>query len=267
MRKRNSIDYGWNYKCNETGTKFFDPYIKTKFNFDLLLTNNYICHFLVVNTERLKEVKLRKEYDGAQDFDLVLRLISKMIKNEERPEEKICHIPKVLYHWRCHSDSTSVNPESKMYAYEAGKNALISFCTEMGWDASVESLPHLGFYRIEYKNGIFNQRRDIGAIGGKEVKKGKIVGSIFDENGTPVFEGLPARFSGYIHRAALTQNADRLDINKWRVNPLLEKELYQVLDKKSQGKELDEKEKQEILCTCLTKHGYRLYWDPKWRVR
>ena len=37
-----------------------------------------------------------------------------------RTAKEICHIPKVLYHWRCHQDSTASNPESKLYAFEAG---------------------------------------------------------------------------------------------------------------------------------------------------
>ena len=58
--------------------------------------------------------QLRSEFDGAQDYDFVLRCV------EAVKDEEICHIPKILYHWRCHEDSTAENPESKLYAFEAG---------------------------------------------------------------------------------------------------------------------------------------------------
>ena len=62
-------------------------------------------------------LRLRSEYDGAQDYDLILRA----------PWSCVCHVPKVLYHWRMHRGSTAGNPDSKNYAYEAGKRALESY--------------------------------------------------------------------------------------------------------------------------------------------
>ncbi len=52
-------------------------------------------------------------------------------------DEEICHIPKILYHWRCHEDSTAENPESKLYAFEAGKRALRLTMRETGIHAEV----------------------------------------------------------------------------------------------------------------------------------
>lgn len=96
---------------------YFEPHFKPDFNRDLLRSNNYICHFLVMKRELLEKVgEFRSEYDGAQDFDLVLRLTE--------AAECIVHIPKVLYHWRCHEASTANNPMSKLYAYEAGRRAV-----------------------------------------------------------------------------------------------------------------------------------------------
>ncbi|MBO4680065.1 MAG: glycosyltransferase, partial [Lachnospiraceae bacterium] len=62
-------------KCNGDCTKFFEPHIKENFNLDLILSNNYICHFAVIKTSLLKELKFRSEYDGAQDYDVFLRVI------------------------------------------------------------------------------------------------------------------------------------------------------------------------------------------------
>ena len=57
---------------------YFEPHIKPDFNPDLLRSNNYICHFLVFKRDLLDQVGgFRPEYDGAQDFDLVLRLTEK----------------------------------------------------------------------------------------------------------------------------------------------------------------------------------------------
>lgn len=69
----------------------------------------------------MQRLKLRKGYDGAQDYDLVLRAVGELVYEERRGREAVVHVPKVLYHWRCHRNSTAENPGSKEYAYEAGK--------------------------------------------------------------------------------------------------------------------------------------------------
>ena len=89
------------------GYRFFQPHFKPDFNLDLLHTTNYICHLFVVKKELMDRVGLlRPEFDGAQDYDLVLRCVE--------ASDRIYHIPKILYHWRSHKDSTAENPESKM---------------------------------------------------------------------------------------------------------------------------------------------------------
>ena len=104
-------------KLDMDGGALFDPHFKPDFNPDLLTSVNYICHQFVVKRSLLDRVGLlRPEYDGAQDYDLILRC------TEQAAE--IRHIPRVLYHWRCHQDSTASNPESKLYAFEAGSRAI-----------------------------------------------------------------------------------------------------------------------------------------------
>ena len=254
-------------KCDETGQNFYEPHFKTDFNLDLLLTNNYVCHFLVMKSEEIQKLKLRPTYDGAQDFDLVLRAVGNLMEEKKVPEEMICHIPKVLYHWRCHNDSTAVNPESKKYAYEAGKKALEDFCKERGWQTEVVSLPHVGFYKIIYQGDIFSQREDIAAVGGKEILRGRIINSIFDKEGHSIYQGLRESYSGYFHRAALTQNAEALDITKWKISPkVLEK--YETFFKTDASIDcITQEERRKKVCDFLKKEGYRLYWDPDWRIR
>ncbi|MBD5444169.1 MAG: glycosyltransferase, partial [Lachnospiraceae bacterium] len=134
------------------GKNVKEPHIKSEFNLDLILSNNYICHLMVVEAACMKELMLRREYDGAQDYDLVLRVVSKLMDRADiqKLKENIIHVPKVLYHWRCHRDSTAENTASKSYAYEAGKRALEDFCNNRNWKVKVSHALHLGFYRIEY---------------------------------------------------------------------------------------------------------------------
>ena len=123
---------------------YFEPHIKPDFNPDLLRSNNYICHFLVFKRELLEQVGgFRPEYDGAQDFDLVLRLTEKA--------KSVVHIPKVLYHWRSHEASTATNPMSKLYAYEAGKRAVESHLERCGEAGIVSDTRFYGFYQTTYK--------------------------------------------------------------------------------------------------------------------
>lgn len=200
-------------KCDGGRTKYYEPNIKEKFNRDLILSNNYICHFLVLKAGLLKETGFRKEYDGAQDYDLVLRMAEKLWESEE----KILHIPKVLYHWRCHEDSTAANPESKRYAYEAGLRALQDFANRMQWNAEAVHLKHLGFYRLQYRD-MFSDRSDVGAVGGNVFGKNKkVIGGRMSHQGEASYAGLSKGFSGYLHRADLTQEAEVLDIRSFRV--------------------------------------------------
>ena len=110
----NSIDvlYSDEDKIDMAGKKYFDPNFKPDLNMDLLCSMNYICHLFVVKRTVIDKVgMLRSEFDGAQDHDFILRCVE--------AAEKVYHIPMVLYHWRCHINSTAANPESKLYAFEA----------------------------------------------------------------------------------------------------------------------------------------------------
>ena len=128
-------------KCNSEASRFFAPHFKAGYNKELLFTNNYICHFLLCKAELMKELLLRSEFDGAQDFDFVLRATSYVNNEAEQGKAvSICHVPKVLYHWRCHENSTAENPESKMYAYEAGKRAVQAAFEELGRNVQVSQI-------------------------------------------------------------------------------------------------------------------------------
>lgn len=202
-------------KCDSEAKKFYDPHFKMDFNFDLLLTNNYICHFMVVKTTELKKLQIRKQYDGAQDFDLVLRIVSNLYLKEKEAqipnmERFIIHVPKILYHWRCHQGSTADNPQSKMYAYEAGRKALADFTGRVGWKADIRHNKHLGFYRIAYRNQVLTHREDLAAVGGFLIHGGKIQ--------TGAYRGMPIFYAGYMNRIDLYQNCTYVDIRNLAVN-------------------------------------------------
>jgi glycosyltransferase involved in cell wall biosynthesis len=132
-------------KLDIDGGELFEPHFKPDFNPDLLTSVNYICHLFVVNHELLLEVGLfKEEFDGAQDYDFILRCTEKA--------RKICHIPKALYHWRCHQDSTASNPESKLYAFEAGAKAVKAHYDRLGIPVrSVEKGIDYGIYHTTYE--------------------------------------------------------------------------------------------------------------------
>jgi GT2 family glycosyltransferase len=123
-----------------------DPHFKPDFSPDTLSSNNYITHFVVMTKELMvdKIGGFRKEYNGAQDFDLVLRA-SELTKN-------IVHIPKVLYHWRIHNESTAKVADAKPWAYEAGKKAAQDHITRMGRKGTADDGGDIpGVYEIEYE--------------------------------------------------------------------------------------------------------------------
>lgn len=274
MQKEPLLLYSDEDKCNGEGTVFYEPNFKEDFNLDLLLSNNYICHFVLMERSLIQELMLRKEYDGAQDYDLVLRAAAQLSGQEDR----IVHVPRVLYHWRCHTSSTAENPQSKLYAYAAGRRAVQDFAERRGWRAKAADTAHLGFYRLEYLNDIFESREDLGAIGGPLIKKGRIAGGRMTEDGLVYYEGLNCHFSGYLHRASLHQNAEVLDIRNIRVRKEawgLFREAVGVPWQASPGQEIfdvtvlpeksDFKALSLTLSEALHKAGYKLLYLPEKR--
>lgn len=117
---------------------------KPDFAPDNLKANNYICHFTSFKKDLLDQTGgFRREFDGSQDHDLMLRLTEKA--------EKIVHIPKVLYYWRAHPTSVAMSTSSKNYAAEAGMKAVKESIERMGFSARVESSKALStIYRVSY---------------------------------------------------------------------------------------------------------------------
>lgn len=111
-----------------------------------LRSHNYICHFTVFSKSLLEGEKrlYRSEYDGSQDHDMVLRLTEKA--------SHIVHIPKVLYYWRLHSNSVSLDLNSKSYAVDAAIRAVSAQLDREAEQGVVASnLPFQTIYRIKYE--------------------------------------------------------------------------------------------------------------------
>jgi len=269
-------------KCNEKGTDFFDVHRKPEFNLDLILSNNYICHFLVMKRQLMQELGLRSVCDGAQDYDLVLRAVNRMLGKDKKRAFKsdlpIAHIPKVLYHWRCHEASTADNPASKRYAYDAGKRALEDFIRARGWKGKVAYSRHLGFYRINYQPDLLNNRLDTAVTGGKLLdKKNKITGGIYTADGEPLYLGLHREYSGYMHRASLMQEAEAVDIRCMKVSPAAEAVLEEMLGlpylrnprtgrfdwRDCLNDHVDYLQLSLRFCEKIRQKGWRIVWDPE----
>jgi glycosyltransferase involved in cell wall biosynthesis len=115
------------------------PFFKPDWSPDFLLSQNYICHFNVIRKSLLDSLGgFREGYDGSQDYDLILRVAE--------ATDKICHIPKILYHWRTVKGSCAVDPEAKPYAYDAALKALNDAFVRRGWKGRVIRGMSPGYY-------------------------------------------------------------------------------------------------------------------------
>ena len=129
-------------KMSMDGRSFYDPNLKPDFSPDLLRSHNYITHLFAARLDLFMEIGgFRSKYDGAQDYDLILRCTEKA--------KRIYHIPKILYHWRMHPGSTAQDPKSKMYAYEAGKKAIDAHLKRVGIPGEAQILKLWGLYRVK----------------------------------------------------------------------------------------------------------------------
>ncbi|MBP9738458.1 glycosyltransferase [Candidatus Saccharibacteria bacterium] len=131
-------------KLSDDGRRRQLPFFKPDWSPDLLLGVNYITHFLVVRHSLVEAVNgLRPEYDGAQDYDFLLRVTERT--------DQIVHIPKILYHWRLADGSTSVAPGEKNYADTAGNRALADAIKRRKVSADVVEVPERPTnYRLRY---------------------------------------------------------------------------------------------------------------------
>ena len=122
----------------------YNPHFKPDFSPDTLRSYNYICHLSVFSRELLDSVGyFRSEYDGSQDYDLILRLTEKA--------KKIFHIRKILYYWRAHKNSVAQDVGAKPYTITAAKKALAAHLERCGLKGEVLDSSVPTTYHIKYE--------------------------------------------------------------------------------------------------------------------
>ena len=122
----------------------YDPFFKPDWSPDLLLSMNYICHFLVLRRELVRDVGgLRSEYDGSQDYDLILRATERT--------SQIHHIPRVLYHWRLSSTSTAQSLNAIPAADGAAGRAIADYLERNKIAGHVGPGVAAGSWRVRYE--------------------------------------------------------------------------------------------------------------------
>ena len=139
------IVYSDEDKLDEKGRRV-EPFCKPDWSPDLLLSCNYITHLLVVRRSLLEQVGgLRPELDGAQDYDLLLRLTELT--------DRVVHIAKPLYSWRKSPTSTAANIHAKPRAHSSSRRALDEAIVRRGLDASREPGIDPTWHRVRHHIG------------------------------------------------------------------------------------------------------------------
>ena len=130
-------------KINESGVRS-KPYFKCDWNKDLFYSHNLITHLGIYRMVEVQKIRgFRTGFEGAQDYDLALRFIECI-----RPDQ-IVHIPRILYHWREHAQSTAKTLDSKPYAMLAGERALNEHLARTSTNARAELIGGHSF-RVRY---------------------------------------------------------------------------------------------------------------------
>ena len=150
----------------EKAGTYIQPAFKSKINIDLLYSHNYVTHFLMVRRAALLEEGLSDdEVSGAQDYDVTLKMVRRALASSstssnvmdspntplEALDNQLIHIPRILYHWRIHEESTSTgNKDVKPYAERAGQIALQRHLDARNIAACVETTDTPFVYRVRY---------------------------------------------------------------------------------------------------------------------
>jgi GT2 family glycosyltransferase len=165
----------------DTQGKRFEPFFKPDWSPDLLLSENYVGHLVVLRTDLARKLGgLNPDLDGSQDYDLVLRASDQAAQ--------IAHIPKVLYHWRAGVASTAATIDNKRYALDAAQQAIGQFCERAAKGAYVDPGSTLGRWRVRYPIPAGTRVSIIIASGGKVDVLYTNLSSIFSKTTYPDYE-------------------------------------------------------------------------------
>jgi GT2 family glycosyltransferase len=146
-----------------------DVFFKPDWSPEHFLTCMYTCHLMVVRRQLMNEIGgFRTGYEGAQDYDLLLRLMERT--------GRIQHIPRVLYHWRKLPQSTASAGQAKPWALDAGRLAVEDYVRRNSIDAEVLPGGAAGLYRVRRR---IRERPLVSIVI-------PTAGRLRDVNGTPV---------------------------------------------------------------------------------
>jgi glycosyltransferase involved in cell wall biosynthesis len=122
--------------------KHFGPFLKPDWSPDRLRAQMYTCHLSVARRALVDELGgLRPGFDGAQDWDLVLRVTERA--------RRVVHIPRILYHWRATEGSAAADPNAKPWARDPARRAVTEHIERVGLQAEVQELPGVpGNFRL-----------------------------------------------------------------------------------------------------------------------
>ena len=242
---------------DSSGRKQYIPDRKPGFNKDYLLSTNYVGHLLAVRRELFLALKCRREFEGALDYDLMLRA----------PKSAVGHIAKILYH------STGVTaaerePEEGRIR-EAGRAALQAYFRERRIPAEVSSEDGRRLYTVRYAPDIFTARSDVGIVGGKVLnRRHRIAGGMMDSAGRVMFEGWDEAEGGPFDRALTVQDAIAVDVRCMRVRPELQGLYTGIFGDPEDPGHLSGRSEEDLMadslrfCRMVREMGYLVVWDP-----
>ncbi len=131
-------------KIDEYGMERRDPFFKPDWSPETFMSYMYPCHLSVYRRSVLTDIGMeRKGFEGAQDYDLLLRVMEKT--------DRIGHVPKILYHWRMRKESTSSNMQAKPYVLEATRKAKEEALLRRGLKGHLELIEDVSQYRVVYE--------------------------------------------------------------------------------------------------------------------
>ncbi len=264
-----------------------------------LLAQNYISHFLVFRKDLYNKFSLRTGFEGAQDYDLILRLTDNATR--------VVHIPKILYYWRRCKRSTASGAEAKPYCVESGRKAVQSFLDSIECDGVVSIYNNMTLYHTDfYTDGeaapvkkpnnynmeaafekadmvyicekniepvsdetihqlmMYAQLENVAVAGGITLNGSKIVGGAFrmdaEEFLTPVYKGR-LKTNGYMRRLVMAQNVTALA----NTGVIINKEVFDEL--KGFDERLKGKERMADFCMRAWQAGYDVVFDPMARFK
>ena len=130
---------------DEAGRIRQSPLFKPTWSPEIMLSANYLTHFNAMRRERVLEIGAWDPIsDGAQDWDIFLRVIGKL--------DKVVHIPKVLYHWRITSTSVaSCGLATKPYAAKAQLVSVQGMLDRRGWAGATPSFAENGVLLVTWR--------------------------------------------------------------------------------------------------------------------